>query len=55
VEFLELETARNSLAESRQQLLREELSYKSMTLDLAAALNIPVDKLLKDGDEKTEI
>jgi multidrug efflux system outer membrane protein len=54
VEFLELETARNSLSEARQQLLREELSYKSMILDLAAALNIAADKLFFRGnDEKT--
>lgn len=45
VEFLEMETARNSLSEARLQLLREELSYKLMTLDLAAALNIAADKL----------
>jgi multidrug efflux system outer membrane protein len=56
VEFLELETARNSLPEARQQLLREELSYKSMILDLAAALNIAADKLsFRSGDEKAEI
>ncbi|MDR1363904.1 MAG: TolC family protein [Spirochaetaceae bacterium] len=57
VEFLELETARNSLSGTRQQLLREELSYKSMILDLAAALNIAVDKLFSrsDDEKKTEI
>ncbi|MDR2658382.1 MAG: TolC family protein [Spirochaetaceae bacterium] len=56
VEFLELENARNSLSEARQQLLREEFSYKSMTLDLAAALNIDADKLSSgDNDGKTEI
>jgi multidrug efflux system outer membrane protein len=56
VEFLELETARNSLSEARQQLLREELSYTSMILDLAAALNIAADKLFfRSDDEKAEI
>jgi multidrug efflux system outer membrane protein len=40
VESLALEDTRNSLAEKRQQLLRSELAYQTMTLDLAAALNI---------------
>jgi outer membrane protein TolC len=40
VEFLTLEDARNSMTEARQQLLNEELAYQTMTLDLAAALNI---------------
>ncbi|GHV83018.1 membrane protein [Spirochaetia bacterium] len=39
VTFLELETARNGASEARQQLLTEELSYKTTSLDLAAALN----------------
>ena len=40
VESLALEDTRNSLAEKRQQLLQSELAYQTMTLDLAAALNI---------------
>jgi outer membrane protein TolC len=40
VELLTLEDARNNLAEARQQLLSDELAYKTMTLDLAAALNV---------------
>jgi multidrug efflux system outer membrane protein len=40
VESLALEDTRNSLAEKRQQLLRSELSYQTMMLDLAAALNV---------------
>jgi outer membrane protein TolC len=39
VELLTLEDARNNMAEARQQLLSDELTYKTMTLDLAAALN----------------
>ncbi|MDR2246776.1 MAG: TolC family protein [Treponema sp.] len=39
-ESLVLENARNSLAEARQQLLEVELSYMTMILDLAGALNI---------------
>lgn len=39
VELLALEDARNNMAEARQQLLSDELAYKTMTLDLAAALN----------------
>jgi outer membrane protein TolC len=45
VESLALEDTRNSLAEKRQQLLRSELAYQTMTLDLAAALNIDWKKL----------
>jgi multidrug efflux system outer membrane protein len=40
VESLALADTRNSLAEKRQQLLQSELAYQTMTLDLAAALNI---------------
>ncbi|MDR1420136.1 MAG: TolC family protein [Treponema sp.] len=40
VESLSLEESRNSLALRQQQLLESELSYKIMTLDLAAALDI---------------
>jgi outer membrane protein TolC len=44
-EFLALQTARNDLTGARQQLLMEELSYKNMSLDLAAALNIGVNEI----------
>jgi multidrug efflux system outer membrane protein len=40
VESLALENTRKDMAEARQQLLRGELAYQSMTLDLAAALNL---------------
>ncbi|MDR3324776.1 MAG: TolC family protein [Spirochaetaceae bacterium] len=42
-EFLALQTSRNDLTGARQQLLTEELSYKNMSLDLAAALNREVN------------
>jgi multidrug efflux system outer membrane protein len=47
-EFLALQTARNDLTGARQQLLTEELSYKNMSLDLAAALNIALDDIDKE-------
>ena len=40
VELLALEDARNNMAEARQQLLSDELTYKTTTLDLAEALNV---------------
>jgi multidrug efflux system outer membrane protein len=40
VESLTLEDARNNLANARYRLLQSELTYKTMTLDLSAALNI---------------
>jgi outer membrane protein TolC len=40
VESLDLEESRNSLAGKRQALLESELSYQTMMLDLAAALNV---------------
>jgi outer membrane protein TolC len=46
VEYLELETLRQSLRESRQQLLSEETNYRGLILDLAAALNIDWQELL---------
>ncbi|MDR2404590.1 MAG: TolC family protein [Spirochaetaceae bacterium] len=45
VEFLTLEDTRNNMAEARQQLLSDELAYKLMTLDLAAALNLNMEEL----------
>jgi outer membrane protein TolC len=45
VEFLALEDTRNSMAEARQQLLTDELAYKTMSLDLAAALNLRPEEL----------
>jgi multidrug efflux system outer membrane protein len=47
VEFLALEDTRNSMAEARQQLLTDELAYKTMMLDLAAALNIDPAELVR--------
>jgi outer membrane protein TolC len=40
VELLTLEDTRNRMAEARQQLLADELTYQTMILDLAAALNV---------------
>jgi outer membrane protein TolC len=40
VELLTLEDTRNRMAEARQQLLADELTYQTMILDLAAALNM---------------
>jgi outer membrane protein TolC len=40
VESLDLEESRNSLSGKRQALLESELSYQTMILDLAAALNM---------------
>jgi multidrug efflux system outer membrane protein len=40
VESLALQEARNDMAQARQQLLDGELAYQTMSLDLAAALNI---------------
>ena len=40
VEFRDFEDTRNKLSDAQQQLLMGELSYKSLLLDLAAALNI---------------
>lgn len=45
VEFLALEDTRNSMAEARQQLLTDELAYKTTSLDLAAALNLRPEEL----------
>lgn len=38
--FQELEDRRNDLSDARQRLLQGELTYRSLLLDLAAALNI---------------
>jgi len=40
VEFRDLEDTHNKLSDARQQLLLGELSYQSLLLDLAAALNV---------------
>ncbi|MDR0670659.1 MAG: TolC family protein [Treponema sp.] len=40
VEALTLETSRNNLAIARYQLLRGELSYQTLVLDLAQAINV---------------
>ena len=47
VEFSVLEDTRNKLSEARQQLLQGELLYKSLLLDLAAALNVDWKTLAK--------
>jgi outer membrane protein TolC len=40
VEFRDLEDRRSDLSNARQRLLQEELTYQSLLLDLAAALNV---------------
>jgi multidrug efflux system outer membrane protein len=45
VEYQDLETSRNTMASARQQLLEGELAYKTMMLNLSAALNIDQDEL----------
>ena len=47
VEFRDLEDTHNKLSEARQQLLMGELSYQSLLLDLAAALNVEWKTLTK--------
>jgi multidrug efflux system outer membrane protein len=49
VEFRELEDRRNDLSDARQRLLQGELSYQSLLLDLAAALNVEWKSLSKQG------
>jgi outer membrane protein TolC len=46
VEYQDLETSRNTMAQTRQQLLEGELAYKTMMLNLSAALNIEQDELV---------
>jgi len=47
VEFRDLEDTRNKLSDARQQLIQGELSYKSLLLDLAAALNVDWKTLIR--------
>lgn len=47
VESLTLQEARNDMAQARQQLLNGELAYQTMSLDLAAALNIDWNALTR--------
>ena len=46
VEYQDLETSRNTMAQTRQQLLEGELAYKTMMLSLSAALNIEQAELV---------
>ena len=46
VEFRELEDRRSDLSNARQRLLQEELTYQSLLLDLAAALNVEWKSLI---------
>ena len=48
VEFQELEDRRNDLSDARQRLLQEELSYKSLLLDLSSALNVEWKTLIRN-------
>ena len=45
--FQELEDRRNDLSDARQRLLQGELSYQTMFLDLAAALNVDWRTLIR--------
>jgi len=47
VEFKELEDRRKDLSEARQRLLQGELTYQSLLLDLAAALNMDWRSLIR--------
>ena len=47
IEFRELEDRRNDLTDARQRLLQGELSYQTLLLDLAAALNVEWRALTK--------
>ena len=49
LEFQELEDRRDDLSDARQRLLLEELSYQSLLLDLAAALNVEWKTLTRPG------
>jgi multidrug efflux system outer membrane protein len=46
VEYQDLESSRNTLASARQMLLVEEMDYKTMMLNLSAALHIEQDELI---------
>ena len=54
VESLALEDARNNMANARQRLLQNELSYFNMILDLSAALNIDWRNLIQTFGEQGE-
>jgi outer membrane protein TolC len=45
VEFLDLETTRQDMVRARQQLLKAELDYRNMILDLAVLINIDWTRL----------
>jgi outer membrane protein TolC len=47
VESLTLETNRNNLAAARYQLLRSEVQYQNLVLDLAQAINVDWRQLLR--------
>ena len=47
VSFQELENRQNDLSDARQRLLQGELSYQSLLLDLAAALNVEWETLIR--------
>jgi len=47
VEQLTLQDARNNMADARQRLLRTELSYFNMILDLSSALNMDWNTLIE--------
>jgi len=47
VEFRDLEDRRQDLSDARQRFLQSELTYQSMLLDLAAALNVEWKELIR--------
>jgi outer membrane protein TolC len=50
--FLDYETMRNNLTQSRQKLLQSELAYKILVLDLASSLDMDEAELRTIGEEK---
>jgi outer membrane protein TolC len=50
--FLDYETMRNNLTQSRQKLLQSELAYKILVLDLASSLDMDESELRTVGEEK---
>jgi len=49
VSFQELEDRRNDFSDAKQRVLQGELTYQSLILDLAAALNVDWKTLIRSG------
>jgi len=50
VEYLSFENTRNDYADARYRLLQSELSYMNIVLDLATALNVDWETLVRSGE-----